>query len=127
MTILLVEDAAPLRQLAARVLRKAGYDVLEASNGEDALDCAAEHPCVDLLITDVMMPKLGGIELARRLCASNPNLRVVYMSGYPPSSSAGQGPIASDAAWIDKPFSLNQLLIEVRQRLVAPRLEPAQM
>ncbi len=114
--ILLVEDDDSVRQLAGRVIRKAGYRVLEAANGEDALNRSEGHGGIGLLVTDVVMPQLGGIELARRLCARDPLLRVVYMSGYP-RAAVGEDAAMPDAAWITKPFSLPELLLAVRNAL----------
>ena len=120
-TILLVEDDEPLRQLVARVLRNAGYSVLEAADGEDALHCSASHDRIDLLVTDVVMPRLGGVELARRLCALDADMRVMYMSGYSEGVVEKRGALQTDAPWITKPFAPTQLLHEVRNLLNAIR------
>ena len=120
-TILVVEDDDSLRQLAARVLRKAGYRVLEAVNGEDALNLVDACGQIDLLITDVVMPKIGGLELARRLCGRDPDLRVVYMSGYSDAAFRNQDALAPDAVWLTKPFSPTRLVHEVRIGLNARR------
>jgi len=116
-TILLVEDDESLRQLAARVLRNGGYRVLEAANGEDAMNGAGDHGQVNLLITDVEMPKMGGGELARRLCARDPGLRVVYMSGYSEAALKKHVALTPGAAWLTKPFSPSELLREARSQL----------
>jgi CheY-like chemotaxis protein len=116
-TILLVEDDDALRQFVARVLRNAGYYVVEAGNGEDALEAPESHGRIDLLITDVVMPKLGGVELARRLCARDPQLRVVYISGYSEATLKKQNALGPEAAWLTKPFTCSQLLQEARSGL----------
>ncbi|MEO5739165.1 MAG: response regulator [Vicinamibacterales bacterium] len=120
-TILLVEDDDALRQLAMRVLRNAGYRVVEAANGEDALNDVECHGHIDLLVTDIVMPKLGGVELAQRLCARDPNLRVVYMSGYSDAVLRKQGALRPGDAWITKPFSPFDLVREARNALNMPR------
>jgi DNA-binding response OmpR family regulator len=116
-TILLAEDDDALRELVARILRKAGYNVLEASDGEDALTCSAGHPHIDLLVTDMVMPKLGGVELARLLCARDAQMRVLYMSGYPDVIVKKRSELGPAASWILKPFAARELLAEVRLRL----------
>jgi two-component system cell cycle sensor histidine kinase/response regulator CckA len=116
-TILLVEDDDALRQMAARVLRSADYHVVEAVNGEDALSVAKAHGPIDLLITDVVMPKIGGIELALMLRARDSELRVVYMSGYSEPNLKTQAVIGADAPWLMKPFSSSELLREARSLL----------
>jgi CheY-like chemotaxis protein len=123
-TILLVEDDDALRQFVARVLRKAGYCVVEAANGEDALECLKNHGRIDLLITDVVMPKLGGVELARRLCVRDPQLRVVYISGYSEATLRKQNALEPEAALLTKPFSSSQLLQETRSGLSGAALSP---
>jgi two-component system, cell cycle sensor histidine kinase and response regulator CckA len=116
-TILLAEDDDALRQLVARILRKAGYNVLEASDGEAALTCSASHGRIDLLVTDMVMPKLDGVELARLLCARDAHMPVLYMSGYPDVILRQRGELGPAASWIVKPFAASELLAEVRLRL----------
>jgi CheY-like chemotaxis protein len=116
-TILLAEDDAALRQLVARILRTAGYNVLEAADGEAALTCSANHGRVDLLVTDMVMPKLDGVELARLLCARDADMPVLYMSGYPDVVIRKRSELGPDAAWIAKPFTATALLEQVRDRL----------
>lgn len=116
-TILLAEDDDALRQLVARILRNAGYNVLEAADGEDALTCSASHGRIDLLVTDMVMPRLGGVELARLLCARDAHVRVLYMSGYPNVIVRKLSELGPDASWIAKPFAGSELLAEVRNRL----------
>jgi CheY-like chemotaxis protein/two-component sensor histidine kinase len=124
-TILLVEDDEPLRTLAGRILRTAGYHVVEAADGEDALkqSCAHSGP-IDLLVTDVIMPKLGGIELATRLNLSHPDMRVIYMSGYAETAMKRHATATLGARWIGKPFSPREFLSEVQGRLQTSRTLP---
>jgi CheY-like chemotaxis protein len=119
-TILLAEDDKALRHLIARILRGAGYTVIEAVDGEDAIACSAGHDRIDLLVADMVMPKLGGIELARRLCARDAGMRVLYMSGYPDAGLGKRSELALAGAWIAKPFAASDLLREVRNRLDSP-------
>jgi len=120
-TILLAEDDKALRYLVARILRGGGYTVIEAVDGEDALECSARHGHIDLLVTDMVMPKLGGVELARRLCERDGDMRVMYMSGYPDAGLGKQSEFEPDASWVAKPFAASDLLREVRNRLDTPR------
>jgi two-component system, cell cycle sensor histidine kinase and response regulator CckA len=126
-TILLAEDDKALRFLVARILRGAGYSVIEAVDGEDALARSASHGRIDLLVTDMVMPKLGGVELARRLNVSNPDLRIMYMSGYPDAGLGKRGEVEPDTCWIAKPFAARDLLQEVRNRLDTRRTATARM
>jgi len=91
-TVLVVEDEPAVRAMAARVLREQGYMVLEADNGADALEVlAAHHGPIDLLLADVVMPQMGGKTLAENLLPHRPDLKVLFMSGYPGRTIAGQG------------------------------------
>ena len=116
-TILLAEDDDALRQLVARILRAAGYKVLEAADGEAALTCSANHGRVDLLVTDMVMPKLDGVALATALCARDVHLPVLYMSGYPDGVIRKRSELGPEASWIAKPFAATALLEQVRNRL----------
>ena len=124
-TILLAEDDTALRQLVARILRNAGYTVIEAVDGEDALTRSASHGRIDLLVTDMVMPKFGGVELARRLCARDGAIRVMYMSGYPDVVDRKRNELDSGVSWIAKPFAASELLREVRSRLDQARASPS--
>jgi len=117
-TVLVADDEAALRTAAARVLRAGGYNVLQASNGEEALAVAAAHPGrVGVLLTDVVMPGIGGVELAARVVARDPAIRVVYMSGYPQSHLEAVGGLPGGHAFVDKPFGLDTLLAAVQDAL----------
>ncbi len=115
-TILLVEDEPSLRQLVARVLRERGYAVLEADRGGEALRQAEEHDGpIDLLVTDVVMPGLGGPELADQLRQRRPGLRVLFITGY--SERAVRPRPEDGVALLTKPFSPTVLLQQVRALL----------
>lgn len=116
-TILLVDDDAAVRALVARVLRTRGYDVVEASSGEDAeaVYHARERP-IQLLVCDVFMGGLGGPELAERLQRRQPGLRTLLMSGDPTVGSVEGDPVLA-GAFISKPFSSKQLLDRITDLL----------
>ncbi len=117
-TILLVEDAAIIRQLAREILVRAGYEVLEAGNAGEALAVASAHKGrIDLLLTDVIMPGLSGVELASRLKAIRKDVNVLYMSGYTDNAIARNGLLADEASFLQKPFTPEDLLRKVRQVL----------
>jgi two-component system cell cycle sensor histidine kinase/response regulator CckA len=116
-TILLVEDEAQVRALARASLVAAGYTVLEARDGTEALALSARHPGpLHLLLTDVVMPGMSGSELARTLQARHPGLRVLYMSGYPDEALARHG-VAAPHALLPKPFTPERLRAQVRRIL----------
>ena len=112
-TILLVEDEPPVRQLFATALARAGYRVLEARNGQEALLVFEKHSeTIHLLLTDMRMPYMGGAELARQLRSKHPELKLLCVSGYP---GADQEHVAGD--FLAKPFSRDDLLVKVREVL----------
>jgi PAS domain S-box-containing protein len=117
-TVLLVEDEESVRQLVKETLERKGYRVLEAENGEAGLTVAAQHQQqIDLVITDVVMPHLGGQELAQRLRASRPEIKVLYLSGYTEDAVVGEGTVESGKAFLQKPFTLQSLARKVREVL----------
>ena len=117
-TILLVEDEAGVRQLAKRILDRAGYRVLEASNGEDAERLFVNHSGpIDLLVTDVVMPGVGGPELLSRLRVRAPALRVLYMSGYTEQSTVQKAGIDDGLPFVQKPFTAGEFVRQVREAL----------
>jgi signal transduction histidine kinase/CheY-like chemotaxis protein len=120
-TILLVEDQDSIRELARQFLEGSGYTVLEARDGSDALEIAErQQGVIDLLVTDVVMPKMGGPELAYCLSTSRPQLRVLYMSGYAEHAGANDhGMAGGDTASLQKPFALDTLARKVREVLDA--------
>jgi two-component system cell cycle sensor histidine kinase/response regulator CckA len=117
-TILLVEDARTVRKLVLRYLENHGYSVLAAESGVEALQIAAEHAGkIDLLVTDVVLPKIDGHELATQLAKTRPETRVIYMSGFSDDVLSRHGVDAADLTLIQKPFTQQQLLSEVRRVL----------
>lgn len=127
-TVLVVEDEEHVRGLAERVLSDHGYRVLTAGDGHEAIRRAAEAGCrVELVVTDIVMPGMGGVEAARILAANHPGLRVLYISGYPELSDVLQGDFDHGRAYLQKPFSPAELLRKVREVLDAEpaRLTPA--
>jgi len=120
-TILLVEDEAQVRFLARNALRELGYHVLEAQNGLEALVLAQQHTgTIDLLVTDVVMPQLSGRMLAKSLRLMQPQLRVLYMSGYTDDMMIRHGVIEEEIEFLAKPFSNSQLTAKVRELLDRP-------
>jgi len=112
-TILLVEDEPAVRQLFAQALTRAGYSVYEARNGQEAMKLFDEHgDTIDMLLTDMRMPYMGGAELAHHLRGRRRNLRLLCISGYPGSLDAD---LAID--FLAKPFSRDDLLKKVREVL----------
>jgi PAS domain S-box-containing protein len=123
-TILLVEDEAPLRRMLREALANAGYQVLEANDGSDALRrWEQDARSIDLLLTDVVMPLLNGRELARRLAAAAPRMQVLYMSGYADDVIAYHGMLDAGTNLIQKPFLPDALLAKVREVLDARKPE----
>ena len=117
-TILLVEDEDQVRAVAAEVLRKYGYHVLEARSPGEALLVCEQHPVnIHLLLTDVIMPKMNGRQLAQRMQTMRPNLRVVYMSGYTDNVITHHGVLDSDVAFVQKPLTPLPLVTKVREAL----------
>ena len=115
-TILLAEDSDALRTLLREFLEEKGYKVLQAANGEEALALAgASSPPIDLLLTDVVMPRMGGKQLAQALIRSRPDLRVVFMSGYTDGELAD--PVAGAFPLVEKPFENLHLARVIRAEL----------
>jgi two-component system, cell cycle sensor histidine kinase and response regulator CckA len=116
-TVLLVEDEESVRQLVRETLAAKGYHVMEAENGESGIAVAAQHDGkIDLVITDVVMPGMGGRELVKQLAQSRPQTRVLYLSGYT-EDAISEGSIESGAAFLQKPFTLQALSRKVREVL----------
>jgi PAS domain S-box-containing protein len=116
-TVLLVEDEGQLRVLARDILRGAGYQVFEAPNAAEAIKVSQRHAGpIHLLVTDVVMPHIGGQELARRLGAERPRMRVLYMSGYTDDALT----VDPNVAFLPKPITPDTLLGKVRETLDAP-------
>jgi two-component system cell cycle sensor histidine kinase/response regulator CckA len=117
-SILLVEDSEPLRKLAQTFLESAGFRVMSAEHGEDALQVASRHgKTFDLLLTDVVMPGMNGRVLAEHLLPRQPGMRVLYMSGYTDSFIAGHGVLEPGTHLLHKPFTDEVLIRKVREVL----------
>ena len=120
-TILLVEDDAGVRQLLARVLRDRGYTVFEARHSEEALQVFADRGAdLDLMLTDVMMPGISGLELAERVRGIRPELKIVCMSGYTEDVLANSGFMAPGMPFLRKPLRPDALAAGVREALDSP-------
>ena len=121
-TVLLVEDAAPVRTLARRSLEARGYRVLEAADGPSALQLSARHlDGIDILVTDVVMPGMSGRELAERLAPERPSMKVLYTSGYTDDAMVRQGVLSAGVAFLQKPFVPDTLARKVREVLAGCR------
>jgi PAS domain S-box-containing protein len=121
-TVLFVEDEVALRDLMHRVLAKGGYTVLAAGDGVEALAMAEAHPGpIDLVVTDVIMPRMSGPDLAVRLRARDPGIRLLYVSGYTADQLRSQTDLGADATLLPKPFTSDGLLRKVREILDRPR------
>ena len=117
-TILVIEDEDVVRSLASRGLRDHGYSVMEARNGVQALQYIEQHPgTVDLVISDVVMPEMGGRELGQNLARTEPNLPVLFMSGYTGEDVVQRGLLDPGAPFQQKPFTPAGLAIKVRAML----------
>jgi hypothetical protein len=116
-TILVVEDEEGVRKLVSAVLNNGGYTVIEAANGLAALSIYEKNSHkIDLVLTDVVMPQMNGFELGLKIAEKNPDLQVLYMSGYrdsPIDSAPGEPP----KAFLNKPFTPDILLAKVREAL----------
>jgi CheY-like chemotaxis protein len=121
-TVLLVEDEAPLRALAAESLKRLGFTVLQAANGLEALAISDQHAAkIDILLSDVVMPRMGGPELFDKLRDKRPGLAVIFMSGYTDAAALENARIGSGAMLLNKPFStevLSKKLQEAQQNVV---------
>ncbi|MDQ8161655.1 MAG: response regulator [Gemmatimonadota bacterium] len=110
-TVLVVDDEDSVRRLVSAVLRRHGFSIIEAANGREALTALAERYDVDLVISDVLMPELGGRELAKQLQRDRPEMPVLFISGYTNQELANEGgSLDADAMFLAKPFSSQQLM-----------------
>jgi two-component system, cell cycle sensor histidine kinase and response regulator CckA len=126
-TILVVEDEAVVRALVCNILRLHGYNVLEGPLGPDALRIAAEYEeRIDLLLTDVVMPQMSGVEVAERLADLHPETRVLFMSGYTDQTLGSQYGLGADLGFIQKPFSTTALVQKIQQILDGPAKDEAE-
>ncbi len=117
-TVLVVEDEALVRAALVRTLKEQGYRVLEAANGEEALHIAREHAGeIHLLLTDVVMPQMGGKELSERIAAIHPRIKTLFVSGYTDDAMVQRGILEPGIAFLHKPFTAGALARKVRQVL----------
>jgi signal transduction histidine kinase/ActR/RegA family two-component response regulator len=121
-TILVVEDDASIRTLTARVLREQGYRVLEAADGLEALEVASRHAGrIDLVVSDVVMPGMGGVPLVERLSRSRPAAKILFISGYSDDEAMRRGMLRARAAFLAKPFTPETIARRVREVLDSMR------
>jgi CheY-like chemotaxis protein len=117
-TVLVVEDEEALRELTCALLEDSGYTVIEASDVEDAMQTAKDlQRRIDLLLTDVVMPRLDGKELANQMAVLRPGLKVLYMSGYTDDVIVHRGVLTRGTLLVQKPFTKSTLLQKVREAL----------
>jgi len=117
-TVLLVEDEPAIRELVRKVLSGYGYTVLDAADGLHAIDLAAAYPApIHLLLSDIVMPRIGGPELAQRIVARHPEMRVLYMSGYATGLGMPFGNLSPTVTLLHKPFTPASLVRKVRECL----------
>jgi two-component system cell cycle sensor histidine kinase/response regulator CckA len=115
--VLLAEDEPGVRRLTRRLLERGGYKVVDAENGAKALEVAGQLDEIHLLLSDITMPKMDGIALARNLRAQRPEVRVLLMSGYPDPDAQGLAEKEFRNPILNKPFTLEQLLAAVRKAI----------
>jgi len=117
-TVLLVEDEVGVRTLARQALESRGYRVLEAGDGEEALRTCEEYAGeIDLLLSDVVMPRMSGRELRQRIAHLSPQTRVIFTSGYTDDAIVRHGIYQSECDFLQKPFTVHALLRKVREVL----------
>lgn len=117
--ILLAEDDDSMRGFLTRALVKAGYDVIAFANGAEAYDRLKEEP-FSLLLTDIVMPRMDGIELARRASEIDPDLKIMFITGFAAVTLNSDKPAPKDARVLSKPFHLKDLVAEVDKLLSTP-------
>jgi DNA-binding NtrC family response regulator len=116
--VVLVEDDDAVRELARSVLAEHGYTVLDARDGDEALRICEQYPgVIHLLVTDVVMPQTSGQQVAERLQALRPGLKVLYFSGYTDNAIVHHGVLDADTAFLQKPFTPDALARKVREVL----------
>jgi two-component system cell cycle sensor histidine kinase/response regulator CckA len=126
-TILVVDDEEPVRRFVDRVLRGGGYTTALASDGAEAIEVAAKLESVDILITDMMMPQMTGDELARRLRQNDPELKVLYLTGYSDRLFKEKTTLWEDEAFLEKPCSMKGLLEAVGLLLFGQLAHPGEV
>jgi DNA-binding response OmpR family regulator len=121
-TILVVEDEPSVRELIAAVLEQRGYKVIKAADAYDAIHLSRQHPgSIEMLVTDVVMPKMSGPQLARQLLPQRPDMNVLYLSGHTDNAVAHHGVLEPGVEFLAKPFSQDALLKKIRNLLDRPR------
>jgi len=116
--VLLVEDDQSVRTLARSILESYGYTVLEAASGKEGLEVARQYTRpIDLVLTDVVMPEMGGSDMASRLETLRPGVRVLYMSGYTDDAVFRHGLLEKGRVFLQKPFTPETLARKVREAL----------
>jgi len=119
-TILLVEDEKAVRSLQRRVLSESGYALLEAGQAEEALRLAMGHPgVIHLLVTDIVMPHMSGVQLAERLKTIRPGIRVLFLSGHTNDAMLKHGVLEAEVSFLQKPFTPPALRRKIREVLDA--------
>lgn len=116
-TILLAEDEPAIRRTTKRALEGRGYTVVAAEDGEQALQVFREHGRIDLVISDMAMPKLGGAELAAALRAEQSDVRLLFVSGNAPAEGAATGELPERVSFLQKPWTLEDLYARVSEAL----------
>jgi two-component system cell cycle sensor histidine kinase/response regulator CckA len=125
-TVLLVEDEEAIRRLVRCFLDGKGYEMLEAGSGLSALSVAAGHASpIDLLLTDVVMPDMGGSQLAEQMLTLHPDIKVLFISGYPDNVMRKKGRFGADAKILQKPFTRDDLLRSIEEAVAAQTGLPA--
>ena len=124
-TILLVEDEEDVRDMARQIIQEAGYTVLEAENGIDALSmCEQYSESIHLVLTDVVMPMMNGDELAERLIRTRPEIKIIFMSGYADEALTQHNVFGTGIPLMQKPFTPDALMLKIREELDTPQPSP---
>ena len=117
--ILLAEDDDAMRRFLSSALEKAGHEVASFAQGDEAFDCLQGGSCFDLLLTDIVMPVMDGIELARRASESTPKMKIMFITGFAAVALNPKSNAPKDAKVLSKPFHLRELVQEVERLLAA--------
>ena len=121
-TVLIVDDDPALLDILAEQVSLFGYQPIKAASGEKALEVVPRHPEIDLMLTDVMMPSMNGVDLARQIVELYPEIKILFMSGYICPSLAHYGVQDNDPFFLQKPFTPNTLISKMRNVLAASHL-----